>query len=72
MPVHVVAAVILDQDKRVLIAQRPAEKHQGGLWEFPGGKVEPEESVKEALCRELEEELGIQPAEYAPLIKVRI
>ncbi|MCL6268960.1 Nudix family hydrolase [Sansalvadorimonas sp. 2012CJ34-2] len=71
MTVHVVAAVILDSEERVLIAERPADKHQGGLWEFPGGKVEPGERIEGALCRELEEELGILPSEYEPLIKIR-
>lgn len=56
--------VVLRQDpqtmeRRVLVARRPDELHQGGLLEFPGGKVEPDESVEEALCRELAEELSI-------------
>ena len=56
----VAAVALLDQRGRVLLAQRPPKKHMEGLWEFPGGKVEPDESPEEALCRELEEELGIQ------------
>ena len=60
--VHVAAAVIRGVDGRVLIARRPDDKHQGGLWEFPGGKVEEGEPVQAALARELEEELGIRVA----------
>jgi 8-oxo-dGTP diphosphatase len=55
----VAACALIDPDGRVLIAQRPADKEMGGLWEFPGGKVEPGESPEEALIRELAEELGI-------------
>ena len=55
----VVAAALVDADGRVLIAQRPAGKQLAGLWEFPGGKVEPGETPEAALIRELEEELGI-------------
>jgi 8-oxo-dGTP diphosphatase len=57
--VLVVACALIDPDGRVLIAQRPAGKSMGGLWEFPGGKVEPGECPEEALIRELSEELGI-------------
>ncbi|MFM2484805.1 8-oxo-dGTP diphosphatase MutT [Celerinatantimonas yamalensis] len=56
--VKVVVGVIL-KDEQVLIAKRSAKQHQGGLWEFPGGKVESGESELDALARELEEELGI-------------
>ena len=69
--VHVAAAVIRGADGRVLIAKRPQDKHQGGLWEFPGGKVEPGESVESALRRELQEELGIDIRQARPLIQVR-
>src|SRR3954453_14310119 len=55
----VVACALIDADRRVLIAQRPEGKSLAGLWEFPGGKVEPGESPEAALIRELEEELGI-------------
>jgi len=55
----VVAAALVDADNRVLIAQRPADKSMGGLWEFPGGKVDAGETPEQALIRELEEELGI-------------
>lgn len=68
--VHVAAAVIRGADGRVLIAKRPEEKHQGGLWEFPGGKVEDGEAVEAALARELEEELGIRVEAARPLIQI--
>ncbi len=53
------AAALIDPDGRVLLAQRPAGKSMAGLWEFPGGKVEPGETPEAALIRELHEELGI-------------
>jgi 8-oxo-dGTP diphosphatase len=55
----VAAAALIDASGRVLIAQRPAHKQLGGLWEFPGGKVEPGEAPEQALVRELMEELGL-------------
>src|SRR5471032_2858678 len=55
----VVAAALVDPDGRVLIAQRPEGKSMAGLWEFPGGKIEPGERPEDALIRELREELGI-------------
>jgi len=65
----VVAAALLDADGRVLIAQRPQGKSLAGLWEFPGGKVGPDESPEAALIRELDEELGVKVEEpcLAPL-----
>ena len=57
--VLVSAVALVDVDGRVLLAQRPAGKSMAGLWEFPGGKVEPGESPEAALIRELKEELGI-------------
>ena len=68
--VHVVAAAIFDDQGRVLISQRPAHVHQGGLWEFPGGKLEPGETTANALRRELHEELGITVQAARPLIRV--
>ena len=67
--VHVVAAVI-ERGDDILIARRPDHVHQGGKWEFPGGKVESGEAVEIALARELEEELGIQVTEAKPLITI--
>ncbi len=65
----VVAVALIDADRRVLIAQRPEGKTLAGLWEFPGGKVDPGERPEEALIRELREELGIEvePPCLAPL-----
>lgn len=59
----VVAGALFDRDGRVLVQQRPAGKALAGLWEFPGGKVEPGETPEAALARELSEELGIGVAE---------
>lgn len=64
----VVAAALLDGDGRVLLQRRPEGKSMAGLWEFPGGKVEPGETPEAALARELEEELGlsVEPAALIP------
>ena len=70
MKIILVAAVaLIDADGRVLLSQRPLDKQLGGLWEFPGGKVEPGERPEAALIRELKEELAIDVAEscLAPL-----
>ena len=58
--VLVVACALVDADGRILIAQRPEGKKMAGLWEFPGGKVEPGETPEATLVRELREELGIE------------
>lgn len=69
--VHVAVGVILDKSGNILIAKRPDKTHQGGLWEFPGGKVERGETLFEALKRELYEELAIEITTTEPLIKIR-
>ena len=69
--IHVAVAVIRGDDGRILLARRPDDKHQGGLWEFPGGKVEPGEDIKSALRRELAEELAIGFTALRPLITIR-
>ena len=65
----VVACALVDADKRVLLAQRPPGKTLAGLWEFPGGKIEPGERPEQTLIRELQEEIGITVNEacLAPL-----
>ncbi len=68
--VQVVAAAVFDGEGRVLITRRADDTHQGGLWEFPGGKVELGETAREALARELYEELGINIKQMRPLIRV--
>lgn len=69
--VHVAVGVIVNSNGNILIAKRPDNSHQGGLWEFPGGKVEPGESLFAALKRELYEELAIDVIATEPLIKIR-
>jgi 8-oxo-dGTP diphosphatase len=66
----VVAAALYDQAGRILIAQRPADKHMGGRWEFPGGKVACGEEEGAALARELREELGIEVTSAAPCMRL--
>ena len=68
--VLVVAVALIDVDGRVLIAKRPEGKQLAGLWEFPGGKVEPGETPEQCLIRELDEELGIKVAQacLAPFV----
>ena len=65
--ITVVAAVIHDAQGRVLLARRPDDRHMGGLWEFPGGKVNPGEAPDDALRRELQEELGVGAEITSPL-----
>lgn len=67
---HVAVGVVTNQQGEVLITKRPAHVHQGGLWEFPGGKIEPDETVYVALQRELHEELQINIQAAQPLIRI--
>lgn len=67
---HVAVGVVRDDDGRILLTQRAKHVHQGGLWEFPGGKLDPGESVFQALQRELQEEVGIDVLDAQPLIKI--
>jgi len=68
--IHVMAGAIADARGRFLVGKRPDHVHQGGLWEFPGGKLDPGESPEAGLVRELAEELGIQVRAGRPLIRV--
>lgn len=70
--VHVAVGVVLNTNNQVLISLRADHLHQGSLWEFPGGKVEADETVQQALVRELQEELAIEVDVNAcsPLIKI--
>ena len=66
VPVDVSVGVLIDRDQRLLLTSRPAGKVYAGYWEFPGGKVEPGESIEQALRRELHEELGIAIGQVHP------
>jgi 8-oxo-dGTP diphosphatase len=69
--IHVAAAAIVGRDGRVLLTRRHDHLHQGGLWEFPGGKLEPGETLEAALRREIREELDLELLTHRPLIQVR-
>jgi len=69
-PVHVVAGLIIDPQRRVLVQQRTSPPHFAGLWEFPGGKIESEESAAAALDRELGEELGLRSVQSTPWMRL--
>lgn len=68
--IRVAAAVVQDKQGNILLAKRPEDKHQGGLWEFPGGKIEAGETPQQALVRELHEEVGLHLNTCQPLIDV--
>jgi 8-oxo-dGTP diphosphatase len=68
--VHVAVGVLANAQQQVFITQRAQHLHQGGLWEFPGGKVERDETVYAALQREMREELGIAVTHATPLIRI--
>lgn len=69
--IHIAAGALRNARGEILICQRPAHKIYPGEWEFPGGKLEPGETVQVALARELHEELGIRVTEARPLIRLR-
>lgn len=60
IPHHTVTAAVIHRDSKVLITQRPPDRPLGGLWEFPGGKVEKDETLHQSLAREIKEELGTE------------
>ncbi|PCJ31995.1 MAG: 8-oxo-dGTP diphosphatase MutT [Gammaproteobacteria bacterium] len=68
--IHVAVAVIISSEQEVLVSLRQAHQHQGGLWEFPGGKVEQGEAVYDALLREINEEVGLLITAAQPLIEI--
>ena len=68
--IHVVAAVIYGKSNQILITRRPDHLHQGGLWEFPGGKIEASETACQGLVRELNEELAINVIAANPFMQV--
>ena len=69
--IHVAVGVIQDKNQRTLLAKRPEHLHQGGKWEFPGGKVEKSETTSEALIRELKEEVNLDVTSTEPLMEIR-
>ena len=68
--IHVAVGVVINECSQVLVALRPDKLHQGGLWEFPGGKVESGENGQSALVREFLEEVSLQLEDSAPLMTV--
>jgi len=68
--IEVAAGILVDPQGRVLLMQRLPGKHLAGLWEFPGGKIEPGETIAQALVRELDEELGVEVRGSTPLISI--
>ncbi len=69
--IPVAVGILEDAQHRILVARRPDDKHQGGKWEFPGGKIHAGEAMPAALARELHEELGITLRAACPLLRVR-
>lgn len=69
--IHIAAGIILNSDAdKIFITLRPAKAHKGGFWEFAGGKVEEGETAHAAVCRELEEEVGITPSDIEPFMSL--
>ena len=69
--IHVAVGVVINEEGQILIAKRAHNQHQGGLWEFPGGKVEPDESVFDALVREFAEEVDLRILSAVPLQQIK-
>jgi 8-oxo-dGTP diphosphatase len=69
--VHVAVGILQNEQGKILLAKRAKHQHQGGLWEFPGGKVESGESVFDALVREFIEEVGVKIIEAEPFQKIQ-
>ncbi len=67
---HVAVGILFNDDGQVFIAERPLHKYKGGLWEFPGGKLEPGETALAALKRELKEEIGIEVIAAEPFTQI--
>ena len=68
--IEVAVAVLFNQQRQVLTAWRQPHQHQGGLWEFPGGKRESQESMLDALKREIQEELGVEICQAQPFVRI--
>ena len=68
--VHVAVGIVINHHDEVLIAKRPDKSHQGGLWEFPGGKVEANEPVLDALKREFKEEVALTIGQAQPFMEI--
>lgn len=66
--IHVAVGIIVNRNKQILLAKRPEHLHQGGKWEFPGGKVEQNETVTQALIRELKEEVALNVHSSEPFM----
>ena len=69
--IHVVVGIMINPEGEVLVAERQMQKFQGGRWEFPGGKVEKDETPLAALQRELDEEIGVEVQQARPLQQLR-
>jgi 8-oxo-dGTP diphosphatase len=69
--IDVIVGILVDTERRVLIAERPVGKHMAGAWEFPGGKLEPGEAAFAGLKREIEEELGVRIRSAEPFLEHR-
>lgn len=70
--IHAAVGIILNAKQQILVDRRPMHWEKGGYWEFPGGKVEPHETVQQALVRELQEEIGILVQQSQPFFKVQL